>query len=66
MKCVQVTAQHTKRLSTVERYLSGRRDWEGFMDEISNNDKKSFSANVLLDQMNATKDETDYFWYSIR
>ncbi|XP_059453357.1 beta-galactosidase 16-like [Corylus avellana] len=38
--------------------------WEEYKEAIPNFNETSLRANVLLEQMNTTKDTTDYLWYT--
>ena len=40
--------------------------WEEYKESIPNFDKTSWRANTLLEQMSATKDKSDYLWYTFR
>ncbi|XP_025671689.3 LOW QUALITY PROTEIN: beta-galactosidase 6-like [Arachis hypogaea] len=41
-------------------------DWEKFEDVIPNFDDTTLRSNTLLEQMNTTKDKSDYLWYTTR
>lgn len=40
--------------------------WEEYKEAIPNFNETSLRENVLLEQMNTTKDTTDYLWYTFR
>ena len=40
--------------------------WEEYKEAIPNFKETSLRENVLLEQMNTTKDTTDYLWYTFR
>uniref|UniRef100_A0A2N9EM99 Beta-galactosidase n=1 Tax=Fagus sylvatica TaxID=28930 RepID=A0A2N9EM99_FAGSY len=40
--------------------------WEKYEESIPNFDKTSWRENTLLEQMSATKDTSDYLWYTFR
>ena len=38
--------------------------WESYNEDISSSDDNSFTADGLLEQINVTRDATDYLWYT--
>ncbi|KAJ4700717.1 Beta-galactosidase [Melia azedarach] len=51
--------EQTQKLDSVEK-------WEEYKEDIPNFDETSLRANMLLEQMNTTKDVSDYLWYNFR
>lgn len=62
----QINAQYdTRSMFPSEKFDSNAR-WEEWKEAIPNFDKTWLRANMLLEQMNTTKDESDYLWYTVR
>jgi hypothetical protein len=38
--------------------------WQSYNEEITSTDDEAFSADGLLEQINVTRDNTDYLWYT--
>ncbi|GAU19557.1 hypothetical protein TSUD_303700 [Trifolium subterraneum] len=55
-----------RRIITSRQNFSSVDDWEQFQDIIPNFDDTSLRSNSLLEQMNTTKDISDYLWYTLR
>jgi len=51
--------------STIQTFSSADK-WEQFQDVIPNFDQTTLISNSLLEQMNVTKDKSDYLWYTLR
>lgn len=62
----QVSAQFGDRSATPVQYLDQDQQWQAFADQVCDQNKASFAAKGLLEQMATTKDVTDYLWYTIR
>lgn len=62
----QVSTQYeTRSMVSGEKFDSEER-WEEYREAIPNFDRTSLRANMLLEHMNTTKDESDYLWYTLR
>ncbi|KAG6503820.1 hypothetical protein ZIOFF_036144 [Zingiber officinale] len=61
----QVSAQFGDRSATPVQYLNQDQQWQAFADQVCDQNKASFAAKGLLEQMATTKDVTDYLWYTI-
>lgn len=61
-----MSAQTGERSATPTQYLSQDQQWQAFAEEVINQDKSSFAAKGLKEQMALIKDATDYLWYTIR
>ncbi|EXB60111.1 Beta-galactosidase 16 [Morus notabilis] len=59
------TQYDTRTMVPCEKFGSKER-WEDFREAMPDFDKTSLRATVLLEQMNTTKDESDYLWYTLR
>ncbi|KAJ1411171.1 Glycoside hydrolase, family 35 [Sesbania bispinosa] len=44
--------------------IHGGLSWQGFNEETASTDDSSFTMTGLLEQLNTTRDLTDYLWYS--
>ncbi|CAJ2641457.1 unnamed protein product [Trifolium pratense] len=55
-----------RRIITSRQNFSSVDDWKQFQDIIPNFDDTSLRSNSLLEQMNTTKDISDYLWYTLR
>ncbi|KAJ0969499.1 hypothetical protein J5N97_022376 [Dioscorea zingiberensis] len=60
-----VKAQSGVRSSTVVKHLNQAQNWGAFADGVSNIGNASFTQPSLLEQLNITKDATDYLWYTV-
>ncbi|KAK6923723.1 Beta-galactosidase, beta-sandwich domain, partial [Dillenia turbinata] len=60
----KVTAKYNKRISRSSQELGAAQDWEEFKDVIPNFNDTSLLANMLLEHMNTTKDQSDHLWYT--
>lgn len=40
--------------------------WETYSEDVSANDDAKFTIFGLLEQLNVTRDESDYLWYMTR
>ncbi|XP_027190385.1 beta-galactosidase 6 isoform X2 [Cicer arietinum] len=54
------------RIITSRQNFSSVDDWKQYQDVISKFDDTSLRSNSLLEQMNTTKDISDYLWYTLR
>ncbi|CAL4908341.1 unnamed protein product [Urochloa decumbens] len=62
----KIKAQHGSRTSEVVQSLSETNTWKAFKEPIPFDLKKAmYSTRQLLEQLSATKDETDYLWYTV-
>ncbi|XP_057419839.1 beta-galactosidase 6-like [Lotus japonicus] len=61
-----VTTTSNRRIISPRQNFSSVDDWEQFQDVIPNFDDTSLKSNSLLEQMNTTKDKSDYLWYTLR
>ncbi|XP_042380353.1 beta-galactosidase 7-like [Zingiber officinale] len=61
----KVSAQTRERSATPIQYLSQDQQWQAFADEVISQNKSSFTAKELKEQMSLIKDATDYLWYTI-
>ena len=60
---VRVQTSQVKMLPTNVRFLS----WDTFNEDISSaNDDSTITVFGLLDQLNLTRDASDYLWYTTR
>ena len=62
----QVGTEYTTRSMKADQNLDSPDKWEEYKESIPNFDKTSWRANTLLEQMSATKDKSDYLWYTFR
>lgn len=44
--------------------IHGGLSWEVFSEQTASTDDSSFTVTGLLEQLNTTRDLTDYLWYS--
>ncbi|KAI4330678.1 hypothetical protein MLD38_028940 [Melastoma candidum] len=45
-------------------HLSGRLSWQAYSEETASTDDSSFTMAGLLEQINVTRDASDYLWYT--
>jgi len=38
--------------------------WQSYTEEVNATDKTAFTSNMLMEQLNVTRDKTDYLWYT--
>lgn len=62
----QVSTQFSTRSMEQTQKLDSVEKWEEYKEDIPNFDETSLRANMLLEQMNTTKDVSDYLWYNFR
>lgn len=62
----QITTEIGKRNAKSEQVISSATRWEVLDEMIPNFSDTSLKADSLLEQMNVTKDESDYLWYTLR
>ncbi|GAB4835525.1 hypothetical protein Ancab_000435 [Ancistrocladus abbreviatus] len=61
----KVETQHNERTVNTVVEFNSVDEWEVFDDAIPNFLDASLTADALLEQMNATKDLSDYLWYTL-
>ncbi|QHO32493.1 beta-galactosidase 6 [Arachis duranensis] len=61
-----VNTTNNTRIYFNRQNFSSIDDWEKFEDVIPNFDDTPLRSNTLLEQMNTTKDKSDYLWYTTR
>ncbi|XP_047325140.1 beta-galactosidase 16-like [Impatiens glandulifera] len=59
-----VNSQHSTRSFLPIIKLDSAKRWEQFKETIPIFDETSLRSNTLLDQLNTTKDASDYLWYT--
>lgn len=62
----QVSAQYSTRGVETSEKLDSVGKWEMFSEAVPTYAHTSLRANGLLEQMNTTKDKSDYLWYTFR
>ncbi|XP_062099612.1 beta-galactosidase 16 [Humulus lupulus] len=62
----KISAQYGVRTMVPSEKFDSKARWAVFKEAIPNFDTTSVRANMLLEHMNTTKDESDYLWYTIR
>ncbi|GFY85422.1 glycosyl hydrolase family 35 protein [Actinidia rufa] len=62
----EVSTQYNTRSTVPVIKLGSAERWEEFKEVVPNFDETSLRANTLLEQMNTTKDASDYLWYTLR
>ncbi|CAK7346942.1 unnamed protein product [Dovyalis caffra] len=62
----QVSTQYGTRLAKTRQNFDSIEQWKEYKEDIPSFDKTSLRANMLLEQMNTTKDSSDYLWYTFR
>ncbi|KAK3012430.1 hypothetical protein RJ639_008332 [Escallonia herrerae] len=62
----KVSTQTNTRSTLPSVMFNSTEMWEVFEEVVPNFDDTSLRSNTLLEQMNTTKDTTDYLWYSFR
>uniref|UniRef100_A0A803KNC8 Beta-galactosidase n=1 Tax=Chenopodium quinoa TaxID=63459 RepID=A0A803KNC8_CHEQI len=60
-----ITTESGKRNARSELAISSATKWELLNEVIPNFSDTSLKAGALLEQMNVTKDESDYLWYTL-
>lgn len=63
---MQVNIEYNDRIITLAQTFDSIDSWEEFKDEVVNFEDTSLKSNGLLEHINATKDKSDYLWYTIR
>ncbi|KAK1433352.1 hypothetical protein QVD17_10262 [Tagetes erecta] len=58
------TQVNTRSMQPVVRFDS-HQQWEVFSETVPQFDQTSMRSNTLLEQMNTTKDKSDYLWYTM-
>ncbi|KAH1235442.1 Beta-galactosidase 6 [Glycine max] len=61
-----VNTKSNRRMTSTIQTFSSADKWEQFQDVIPNFDQTTLISNSLLEQMNVTKDKSDYLWYTLR
>ncbi|KAG6432597.1 hypothetical protein SASPL_104178 [Salvia splendens] len=59
-----VSSNESTRTRTPVVKLDSKEIWEELHESIAVFDKTSLKSNILLEQMNTTKDTSDYLWYT--
>ncbi|MFS7983632.1 putative beta-galactosidase [Helianthus anomalus] len=59
------TQVSTRSMQPVIRFDSPQQ-WQAFSEAVPQFDQTSLRSDTLLEQMNTTKDTTDYLWYTMR
>ncbi|KAH6800010.1 beta-galactosidase 16, partial [Perilla frutescens var. hirtella] len=62
----KVSTEHSTRSRKQAVKLESAETWQEFNEVIAVLDDTSFRSNLLLEQMNTTKDTSDYLWYTTR
>ncbi|XP_048335050.2 beta-galactosidase 6 isoform X1 [Ziziphus jujuba] len=62
----KVKTKPNKRIIKAKLKFDSEDIWEEFKEATPNFDDTSLKSNRLLEQMNTTKDESDYLWYTLR
>lgn len=62
----QVSTQHNTRSAIRSQKFDSIEKWEEYKEVIPDFHKTSLRAKTLLEQMNTTKDTSDYLWYTFR
>ncbi|XP_011003960.1 PREDICTED: beta-galactosidase 16-like [Populus euphratica] len=62
----KVSTQYTARTMGRGEVLDAADMWQEFTEAIPNFDSTSTRSETLLEQMNTTKDSSDYLWYTLR
>ncbi|GMN45552.1 hypothetical protein TIFTF001_014749 [Ficus carica] len=62
----KVSTQYDTRSMVLGEKFDSEERWEEYREAIPNFDRTSLRANMLLEHMNTTKDESDYLWYTLR
>ncbi|XP_035545602.1 beta-galactosidase 6-like [Juglans regia] len=60
------TEQHNKRILKRTQKFDSSDSWEEFNDVLPKMEDTSLESNTFLEQMNTTKDKSDYLWYTLR
>ncbi|KAI3785353.1 hypothetical protein L1987_44471 [Smallanthus sonchifolius] len=58
------TQVNTRPMQPIIRFDSPQQ-WEAFSEAVSQFEQTSLRSNTLLEQMNTTKDKSDYLWYTM-
>lgn len=64
--CVKVNVSGNTRTVSIHKIFNSTELWQEFEEEIPSFIDTSIRSGVLLDQMNMTKDVSDYLWYTLR
>lgn len=62
----QVTTQYNTRSTVPVTKLNTAERWKQFTEAVPNFGNTSLRSDTLLEQMNTTKDASDYLWYTFR
>ncbi|GMI86698.1 MUCILAGE-MODIFIED 2, beta-galactosidase 6 [Hibiscus trionum] len=60
----KVSTMTNKRVTTVDKVFDAVDSWKEFKEDIPSFLDTSLQSNSLLEQMNTTKDVSDYLWYT--
>ncbi|KAI7745863.1 hypothetical protein M8C21_007284, partial [Ambrosia artemisiifolia] len=58
------TQVNTRSMQPITRFNTPQQ-WEAFSEAVPQFDQTSLRSNTLLEQMNTTKDKSDYLWYTM-
>jgi hypothetical protein len=61
-----VNTEHNSRIVEATQMFDSTDSWEEFKDVIPNIEDTSLKSKTFLEQMNTTKDKSDYLWHSLR
>lgn len=61
-----MSTQYGARSMEQRQKLDSVEQWGEYKEAIPTYDETSLRANFLLEQMNTTKDASDYLWYNFR
>lgn len=61
-----MSSGYSKRTREVAVRLNSTGKWQEFDEDIAVFDDTKIRSNLLLEQMNTTKDASDYLWYTTR
>ncbi|XP_062148076.1 beta-galactosidase 6 isoform X2 [Alnus glutinosa] len=62
----KVNTEHNSRIVEATQMFDSTDSWEEFKDDIPNIEDTSLKSKTFLEQMNTTKDKSDYLWHSLR
>jgi hypothetical protein len=62
----QVSTQHNTRSVISSQKFDSIEQWEEYKEVIPDFHETSLRAKKLFEQMNTTKDTSDYLWYTFR
>ncbi|KAJ8762913.1 hypothetical protein K2173_023042 [Erythroxylum novogranatense] len=62
----RITAQYTTRSTALRQKYNSIKKWRQYQEGVVEFEKTSLRAKMLLDHTSATKDRSDYLWYTFR